>query len=271
MRWILTCWLLLGFGVATTAVMAAPAAATAPTWSYRVVATYPHDPQAFTEGLAICDGDLVESDGLYGKSQIVVRSLHTGRVLARRALDADDFGEGVTCAQDRIIQLTWRQGVAYTYDASLDPLQRYRYSGEGWGLTYDGRRLIESDGSATLRFFRPDDFAPLGAIEVRDHGAPVTQLNELEWAGGRLYANVWHRRRIAVIDPQRGDVLAWIDCRALAARYGGQPQWQGEDVLNGIAYDPDSGHLFITGKCWRKLIEIAVDVPDAQAGTAAPQ
>lgn len=262
MRWILTCGLALGVSLSAQA---------APTWPYRIVAAYAHDVHAFTEGLAICDGDLVESDGLYGASRVEIRTLHTGRVLASHALSATDFGEGVTCAGGSIVQLTWQQGLAYRYDEQLNPLRTFRYSGEGWGLTYDGLRLIESDGSATLRFFRPTDFAQTGALTVTDDGRPVTQLNELEWANGVLYANVWHDPRIAAIDPANGHVLGWLDCHALQQRYGGNLDWKGEDVLNGIAYDPDTGHLFITGKGWPAMLEVAVMRPKIQAGTARPQ
>ena len=273
MRGSLTLMMITGL---MSAGMLSPGAASAATeLHYRVVQTYPHSTQAFTEGLAICNGDLVESDGLYGKSRIEIRSLHMGQVLASRALPADQFGEGVTCADGRLLQLTWRAGLAYAYDHALNPLGRYDYSGEGWGLAYDGKRLIESDGSDTLRFFRPSDFAPLGALKVHDGHGPVTQLNELEWANGLIYANVWHQNRIAVIDPDSGAVTAWIDCTALAGQLVRTANWDSEDVLNGIAYDPDSGHFFLTGKNWPKLFEIALQpapgsVP-AQAGRALPQ
>lgn len=252
MRWILT--LALAIGLLASGVVDA-----APSLHYRIVAEYPHDRQGFTEGLAICNGDLVESTGLYGHSRIVIRSLHTGRLLQHRELAADDFGEGVTCVHNAVLQLTWRKGIAYVYDFALNPLGSFRYSGEGWGLAFDGKRLIESDGSARLRFFRPGDFAALGSIEVTDNGVPVTRLNELEWANGRIYANIWHDNRIAVIDPHSGKVTAWIDCAGLLTRFTHGPGWDKEDVLNGIAYDPDSGHFFVTGKRWPKLFEIAIE------------
>lgn len=267
--------LIVVIGLMTAGISTASVASTAAELSYRVVQTYPHGTEAFTEGLAICDGDLVESDGLYGQSRIEIRSLHTGKVLAKRKLPPDKFGEGVTCADGRLLQLTWRAGLAYTYDHTLSPLESYSYSGEGWGLTFDGRRLIESNGSDTLRFFRPSDFAPLSALKVHDGHGPVTQLNELEWANGRIYANVWHQNRIAVIDPASGTVIAWIDCSALSARLARGADWGPENVLNGIAYDPDSGHFFVTGKNWPTLFEIALQpapaLPPTHDGSALPQ
>lgn len=264
MRWILI--LALAFGLLTTSIVTAAA-----DLHYRIVGEYPHDTHGFTEGLAICNGDLVESDGLYGHSQIVIRSLHTGHLLQHRALPADDFGEGVTCARDTLVQLTWRKGIAYLYDFALNPLGSFSYSGEGWGLAFDGHRLIVSDGSERLRFFRPGDFALLGSIEVHDADSPVTQLNELEWANGRIYANLWHDNRIAVIDPRSGRVTAWIDCARLLTRFTRGSGWNREDVLNGIAYDSGSGHFFVTGKRWPKLFEIVLDQPPIQTGAALPQ
>lgn len=265
----LTCCALLGLLLVGNA-------QAAPLLHYRVVGSYPHDASGFTEGLAICNGDLVESDGLYGHSRLVIRSLHTGRLLAKHALPASLFGEGVTCANGELIQLTWRAGLAYTYDFALNPLGTLNYAGEGWGLAFDGQRLIESDGSAKLRFFRPADFSMLGSITVRDAAGPVTQLNELEWAKGRIYANIWYSNRIAVIDPRSGKVTAWIDCTRLLKRFKRGPDWPSGNVLNGIAYDPESGHLFVTGKRWPKLFELAVDglsaAPGkAQTATATPQ
>lgn len=240
-------------------VLASTAAGSAPLWHYRVVAHYPHDPHAFTEGLAICGGDLVESDGLYGHSQIAIRTLHTDRLLHRYRLPANVFAEGVTCTQNALVQLTWRRGIAYRYLFDLTPLIPQHYTGEGWGLAFDGHRLILSNGGDALRFYRAADFSPLGAVTVHDGTRPVGRLNELEWSQGLVYANIWHRNRVAVIDPNNGVVRAWLDFSALEKSVSSETDGNAEDVLNGIAYDPDSGHFFVTGKRWPLMFEIRID------------
>lgn len=240
--------------------LAGSAPAGAPLWSYRVVAEYPHDPAAFTEGLAMLNGRLLESTGRYGESRLILRDLTRAAPIAETPLPAQDFGEGATVVGGRIAQLTWQSGVGYLYDFDLKRRGRFNYAGEGWGLTFDGENLIRSDGSATLHFFSPHDYLEVRALKVHDGKAPVPQLNELEWARGRVYANVWHSSRIAVIAPEDGRVLAWIDLGALEKRLAKPAGWNPQDnVLNGIAYDPVRGHFYVTGKCWPKLFEIAVD------------
>jgi len=242
---------LLGYSTAVSA--------GAPEWHYRIVAEYPHDPSAFTEGLTVMDGHLLESTGRYGSSMLVIRDLHSGAVLSSTKLDDSDFGEGTTVVGNRIVQLTWKSGVAYVYDRDLHRLDGFPIVGEGWGLTYNGHDLIESDGSPTLHFLDPSSFTETRHVEVRDAGKPVQQLNELEWAGDRIYANVWHDPRIAVIAPEDGHVIAWIDCgglrRLLPPFYGNSDP---ESVLNGIAFDPATGHLLVTGKYWPRLFELDV-------------
>ncbi len=226
---------------------------------YRVVDVYPHDPHAFTQGLIYLDGHLYESTGLRGQSSLRMEDLQTGRVLQQVDLPAQDFGEGLASWGSTLIQLTWQAHIAFVYDRfSFRLLRTFHYDEEGWGLTQDGKHLILSDGTATLHFFDPSTFREVGHIEVKDHGTPVTQLNELEYVRGQIYSNVWHSNRIARISPETGQVLGWIDLSGLL-----QPGevTNPEAVLNGIAYDAAHDRLFVTGKLWPKLFEIKV-VPE---------
>lgn len=231
---------------------AVPLGAQTPVCSYVVVNTYPHDDQAFTQGLVYSGGELFESTGLYGDSSLRRATLETGRVLQRTDLDADFFAEGLALWGDRLLQLTWRENTCLIWDAvSFAPDGTFSYTGEGWGLTHDGRRLIMSDGSATLRFRDPLTFAEIGSVEVTDDGEPVTLLNELEWIRGEVFANRFITDRIARIDPGTGEVIAWIDLTGLL-----DPVPPGASVLNGIAWDDDGERLFVTGKLWPSLYEI---------------
>jgi len=234
-----------------------PPVAATPTFGYRVLASHPHDPGAFTQGLAYVDGTLYEATGSAGVGPSSLRrvDLATGTVQARHDLATEDFGEGIAVVGDRIIQLTWQSQIGYVYDrATFRQLGTFRYPGEGWGLTYDGRQLIMSDGTDRLRFLDPETFVETGSVSVRDAGRPVDQLNELEYIDGQVYANVWQTDRIVRIDPATGQVTAVIDLAGLlpaADRESGQV-----DVLNGIAYDAAGDRLFVTGKLWPKLYEI---------------
>jgi glutaminyl-peptide cyclotransferase len=234
-----------------------PPAAATPTFGYRVLASYPHDPGAFTQGLAYVDGTLYEATGSAGVGPSSLRrvDLATGAVQARHDLAGEDFGEGIAVVGDRIVQLTWQSQTGFVYDrATFRPLGTFRYPGEGWGLAYDGQRLIMSDGTDRLRFLDPTTFVETGSVEVRDAGRPVDQLNELEYIDGQVYANVWQTDRIVRIDPATGHVTAVVDLAGLlpaADRESGQV-----DVLNGIAYDPAGDRMFVTGKLWPKLFEI---------------
>lgn len=237
-----------------------PAHASAPDWSYHVVAEFPHDTAAFTEGLALLDGRLLESTGLEGRSFLSIRDVASGKVMKRYALDSNDFGEGATVAGNRIVQLTWHSGVGYFYDLDLKRLGSFTINTEGWGLTWDGHSLIRSDGSPTLRFISTENYSEIRTITAHDGDQRIWQLNELEWANGRIYANVWHTDRIAVIEPADGHVIAWLDLGALNRRLLKQHNWNSLDyVLNGIAFDPNTGHFLVTGKCWPTLFEIEVD------------
>ncbi|MCL6511898.1 MAG: glutaminyl-peptide cyclotransferase [Anaerolineae bacterium] len=236
----------------TATLQPAPAAIT---YTYAVVNVYPHDPGAFTQGLVYADGVLYESTGLNGRSSLRRVALETGEVLQRRDLAPEYFGEGLALFNDRLIQLTWQNNIGFVYDAnSFEPLQTWAYPTEGWGLTHDGTHLIMSDGSATLRFLDPYTFAVQREVMVTDGGRPVARLNELEYINGEVFANVWMTDWIARIDPHTGRVLGWVDLSGLLA----PEERAGTDVLNGIAYDPQGGRLFVTGKLWPKLFEITL-------------
>ena len=236
-----------------------------PVCTVRVVRTFPHDRSAFTQGLVFDNGVLYEGTGLWGQSTLRRVDLESGEVLQLYSLPPEYFGEGITIWQDRIIQLTWKSGQGLVYDReSFELLDTFRYPTEGWGITHDGTRLIMSDGTQTLRFWDPETRAEIGSVDVYANAAPVTQLNELEYVQGMVLANVWQTDLIAVIDPQAGQVTAWLDLRGLL-----EPGEYAEpvDVLNGIAYDAGSQRLFVTGKLWPKLFEIEVLSP---TGAPAP-
>ncbi len=227
-----------------------------PVVSATVVAQYPHDRRAFTQGLVVADGMLYEGTGWFGESSLRRVDLATGTILQQVALPDNVFGEGIAAVGDRIVQLTWRSQFGYVYDrASFALIGTFNYPGEGWGLTYDGSLLIMSDGSANLRFLDPQTFAEVGQLTVRANGQPVQQLNELEYVDGILLANVWLTDRIAVIEPSTGEVRSWIDLTGLNSA-----QRSSDEVLNGIAYDADRGQLFVTGKRWPTLYEIRVEL-----------
>ena len=239
--------------LAGTATEPVPAAAD---YTYRVVAHFPHDTSAFTQGLLMADGKLIESTGGYGTSSIRIVHLESGRVLRRRELPDNRFGEGLALAGGRLYQLTWKAGTVIVRDpGTLDGIGEFRYSGEGWGLATVGNELVMSDGSAELRFLDAGNFRERRRLEVRDGELPVAGLNELEEVEGDLYANVWPTDRIAIIDPADGRVRGWLDLSGILPVVMRGPR---ADVLNGIAYDSDSRRLFVTGKNWPRLLEIEV-------------
>ncbi len=229
------------------------ATADSPVSHYRVVRAYPHDPGAFTQGLIYLDGYLYESTGLNGRSSLRMTDLTTGKVLQKQPVASQYFAEGMTNFAGKLYQLTWQNGKAFVYDRfSFKLLREHTYTGEGWGLTNDGKRLILSDGTAQLRFIDPQTFAVTSKITVTDQGRPVDRLNELEYVRGEILANVWQTELIARISPTTGKVLGWIDLSGLLS----QAEMQGVDVLNGIAYDAKQDRLFVTGKLWPKIFEI---------------
>jgi glutamine cyclotransferase len=234
--------------------------------TYKIVHTYPHDAQAFTQGLIYLDGHLYESTGINGQSSLRMEDLDSGRILQLQAVPEKYFAEGLAAWGSTLIQLTWQSHLALVYDRfSFRLLRTLRYDGEGWGLTSGGKSLILSDGTSTLRFLDPTTFHVERRITVKDHGNRIDQLNELEYIHGEIYANVWHTDRIARISPLNGKVLGWIDLTGLLpASQRSNP----EAVLNGIAYDPAHDRLFVTGKLWPSLFEIKV-IPE-QTKAASP-
>jgi len=232
---------------------------------YRVVHTYPHDPTAFTQGLIYLNGLLYESTGLNGRSSLRAADLKTGAVLQRSNLPEQYFGEGLTNWQNTLVQITWKSHVAFVYDRfSFRLLRTFQFDGEGWGLTQDGHNLILSDGTAFLKFLDPNTFHVVRHIRVTDKGAPLDNLNELEYLHGMIYANIWHTNRIVRISPQTGAVLGTLDLSGLL--FPGETS-DPEAVLNGIAYDASNDHLFVTGKLWPKLFEIQLK-PEGRPATA---
>jgi glutamine cyclotransferase len=227
-----------------------------PVYGYRVIRSYPHDRQAFTQGLVYEAGELYEGTGIRGQSSLRRVALETGTVRQARVLPEQYFGEGITTFGDRIIQLTWQSRIGFVYDkASFQLVRQFRYPTEGWGITHDGSRLILSDGTSNLYFLEPETFTEIARIEVHDDQGPVDRLNELEYVRGDVYANVWQTDRIARIDLLTGRIAAWID---LAGLLSAADRQQRVDVLNGIAYDAENDRLFVTGKWWPKLFEVQI-------------
>jgi glutaminyl-peptide cyclotransferase len=225
-----------------------------PEYGYEVVHTYPHDPQAYTQGLFYLNGSLYESTGLNGQSSIRKERLETGEILERRDIPEQYFGEGIINWKDRLIEITWRTQAGFVYDlASFGLKSQFSYPGEGWGLTQDGKRIIMSDGTSELRYWDPETLRETGRVRVTADGVPLDQLNELEWVKGEVYANVYQTDRIARIDPASGRVVGWIDLTGILSPADRVRQ---VDVLNGIAYDAATNRLFVTGKLWPKLFEI---------------
>jgi glutamine cyclotransferase len=235
-------------------------AQSAPVYTYRIINSYPHDPEAFTQGLVIADGVLYEGTGLKGRSTLRRVDLVTGAILQSRDLATWFFGEGIAVYGDKIYQLTWQSNVGFVYDKnSFELLQQFQYPTEGWGLTHDGERLIMSDGTATLHFLDPETLTETGQVQVQYLGQPVVRLNELEYILGEVWANVWQTDNIARINPQTGQVVGWIDLSGLLRP---EDMTQPVDVLNGIAYDAQTDRLFVTGKWWPKLFEIELVAQD---------
>jgi glutaminyl-peptide cyclotransferase len=240
--------LLLGCAVAQAAI---------PVYGYKIVRTYPHDAGAYTEGLFYKDGYLYESTGQAGTSTVRKVELSSGETVQRYNLPSQYFGEGIVDWKDRLVQLTWQTQTGFVYDlASFKLRHTFAYPGEGWALTRDNQHLYMSDGTPVLRVLDPESLTTTRRITVTADGAPVTNLNELEWIKGELYANVWLTDRIARIDPANGHVVGWIDLSGLLDI--SQLPDPGNDVLNGIAYDAAHDRLFVTGKRWPKLFEITL-------------
>lgn len=251
-------WRLVAALVASWCVFGAcarPGAQGPTTFTYRVVRTFPHDPEAFTQGLIYRDGYLYESTGLNGRSTLRRVDLESGRVLQQIALDDTYFGEGLAAWRGELFQLTWQHQIGFVYDArSFARRRTFSYDGEGWGLTADAQHLILSDGSATLRFLNPETGRNVRQVMVADQGRPISNINELEYVKGVILANIWQTDRIAVVAPDTGVVSGYLDLTNLRPTAVSTPI----DVLNGIAYDAANNRLFVTGKLWPHVYELAV-------------
>jgi len=233
-----------------------------PVDTYEIVKTYPHDGNAFTQGLVIHNGVFFESDGEYEESNLRKVEVETGKVMQKQKLANDYFAEGLTILGDKIYQITWRENTAFQYDMNLKLVKEFRYTGEGWGLTNDGTNLIMSDGTHVIKFINPENFETVRTIVVKDEkGKPIYKLNELEYVKGEIWANIWHSEEInkpnyiARINPADGKLLGWIDLGGISPD---DVKRDGENVLNGIAYDAATDRIFVTGKRWKNLFEIKV-------------
>lgn len=225
-----------------------------PVYTYEVVNAFPHDPKAFTQGLAFHDGNLYESTGHHGASSLRKVELKTGKVKKKYNVPQEYFAEGMAILQGKIYQLTWQSRKCFIYDLkSFDVIGEFHQAGEGWGLTTDGKSLIMSDGTSQLRFLDPNTFLPVRTINVLNQDQPLVDLNELEYVRGEIYANIWHSERIVRIDPSNGKITGWIDLSGLRPS---DVDTDTDNVLNGIAYDEKDDRLFVTGKRWTKLFEI---------------
>lgn len=228
-----------------------------PDSEFRVLSQLPHAVEDSTQGLEFHDEVLLESTGRYGHSRILRRHWQSGELLTEHRLPRNRFGEGLTRVGERILQLSWRSQRGYIYDLALQPLGQFSYRGQGWGLCFDGKTLWRSDGSDALHAHETETFAHTGSLKVTLAGTPLTQINELECVGDRIYANVWHRDWIVAIDPNTGAVVQRWDLEALRYRFrppaGFDPR---EDVLNGIAYHQKRKTFFVTGKRWPALFEV---------------
>jgi glutamine cyclotransferase len=225
------------------------------TYTYKIVNTYPHDTAAFTEGLVFNNGVLYESTGTFKSSPSSLRqvNLETGEVQQEILLSSEYFGEGLTVVDDALIQLTWQSNIGFIYDKETFVLQgNFSYDSEGWGLTYNGSELIMSDGSSNLYLLNPTTFQKTGQVNVHDGNTSITNINELEYVNGDVYANIWMQQKIAIINPQTGAVKGWID---LTGIYQSNNV---DEVLNGIAYDSSTRRLFVTGKDWPNLYQITI-------------
>jgi glutamine cyclotransferase len=225
-----------------------------PVYTYLIINSFPHDHEAYTQGLIYCDGYFYESTGRRGESTIRKVNITTGAPLQWQRLDKQYFGEGITLLNDQIIQLTWESYTGFIYDKeTFAVLEEFYYNTEGWGITNDGENLIMSDGSSKLYVLEPGTYAVLEEIQVTANGLPIRNLNELEYVRGEIFANVMPSNRIARIDPDTGNITGWIDLSGILKTL---QQAYAVDVLNGIAYDAENDRLFVTGKLWPKVYEI---------------
>jgi glutaminyl-peptide cyclotransferase len=231
-------------------------AARTPEYTFKVVHSFPHDPNAFTQGLAYRGGFLYEGTGLKGRSSLRKVRIESGEVVQRVDIAPEFFGEGITLMNDEVVQITWQSQTGFIYNMeNFRLLRRFSYPGEGWGLTAKGHELFMSDGTSSIRVLDDDTFAEKRRLTVHDGDTLVDQLNELEIVDGEIFANVWQTNRIARISPQSGKVVGWIDLTGLLSPMYRLPS---EAVLNGIAYDSNKKRLFVTGKLWPTIFEIKI-------------
>ena len=238
-----------------------------PVYTYEIVNTFKHDPKAFTQGLVIHNGFFYESTGEYGDSSLRKVEIESGKVVQKKELDDKYFAEGMTILNDKIYQITWRESTGFVYDVNdFTLLKEFRYQGDGWGLTNDGKNLILSDGTHVIRFLDPETFQLIRTITVlREGGKPLLDINELEYVKGEIWANIWRAddpqilgkpNHIARIDPNSGKLLGWIDLGNISPEDVRRDP--SSNTLNGIAYDEASDRIFVTGKNWKKLFEIKI-------------
>jgi glutamine cyclotransferase len=254
-------WPLLGLILAVPIFAKAPPPKKPTRYHYQILNVYPHDSNAFTQGLVYHDGFLYEGTGLHGESSLRKVELTTGKILEIHQLDENYFGEGITIFQDRIVQITWKSKIGFEYDLlSFTLIETFAYPTEGWGITTDGERLIMSDGTAVLRYLDPYTFTETSRLTATINGKPIKgQLNELEFIEGKIFANVWPASEIYIINPLTGEVEGIVDLSDILLPEDKHPNI---DVLNGIAYDAVEKRIFITGKRWPKLFHIQLVQPD---------
>ncbi len=222
--------------------------------TYRIVSAKPHEADAYTQGLQLSNGRLFESTGQYGQSTVREIDSASGSLLRKRPLAKQVFGEGLTLLGNEVWVLTWKENTAYVFEPdSFNFIRSLHYQGEGWGLTNNGKELIMSDGSSTLKFIKPGDFSTIRTLTVKDGDREIKDLNELEWIDGQIFANIYMTERIARISPETGEITGWLDLTGLRNQFA-KPN--NAEVLNGIAHDPKTGHLIVTGKYWPRMFEI---------------
>lgn len=245
---------------------------TLPVYGYEIVKTYPHDPEAYTQGLLFHNGFLYESTGQEGRSSLRKVEIETGKVLQKFDLPRESFGEGIALLGDKIYQLTWREGVARVFNLDdFKLIKEFSYQGEGWGITTDGTNLFMTDRTHVMRVLNPETFKSVKMLAVmREDGRPLMNINELEYVKGEIWSNVWHSEdpevlgkpnHIARIDPATGKLIGWINLDGISPD---DIKRNPENTLNGIAYDPAGDRIFVTGKQWRKLFEIKITPPIAK-------
>ena len=224
-------------------------------YDYRIVADYPHSSHSYTQGLQYVDGVMWEGTGQEGRSHLQRISLATGKVDVVASLPENEFGEGITIYKGRIYQLTWLSRKAHIYDLDGNHLRSVGYEGEGWGITTDGERLYMSDGTATIRLINPETLETEGSICVMYNGAPLSNINEMEWVEGYIWANIYLSESIVKINPATGIVEGYVDLPALRGMLRNNPE---AEAFNGVAYNPENGHFYVTGKDWNRLFEIEI-------------